>query len=212
MAEMQECSKCGIGKEITSFHRRGNGYRKDCKDCVAEKTKAHRLKNSELIKSKKKKYWEENKHRFSESRSEYYNEYKTTEKRRESARNWARRNRIKHIEYHRHRYNTDPQFNLAIKVRRRIHMALRRIKSGRKDKIIDLLGCTYSFFKEYIEHKFIDGMNWEMVFNGSIHIDHIKPCSAFDLTDFENQKICFHYTNLQPLWAIDNMIKHNKAA
>ena len=43
-----------------------------------------------------------------------------------------------------------------------------------------------------------------------IHIDHIKPCAKFDLTKKEEQEKCFHYTNLQPLWAIDNMMKSNK--
>lgn len=42
------------------------------------------------------------------------------------------------------------------------------------------------------------------------HVDHIIPCSSFDLTDIKQQKICFHYTNLQPLWAIDNLKKSNK--
>ena len=50
-------------------------------------------------------------------------------------------------------------------------------------------------------------MKWEDVMNGKIHIDHIKPCSSFDLSKPEEQKKCFHFTNLQPLWARDNLVK-----
>ena len=48
-------------------------------------------------------------------------------------------------------------------------------------------------------------MSWDKI--NLIHIDHIIPCSSFDLSDPKQQKICFHYTNLQPLWAVDNLKK-----
>lgn len=51
-------------------------------------------------------------------------------------------------------------------------------------------------------------MSWDNF--GEWYIDHIKPCCSFDLTDIEQQKKCFHYTNLQPLWAIDNLKKSGK--
>ena len=59
--------------------------------------------------------------------------------------------------------------------------------------------------KAYLELQFTDGMTWEN--RGNWHIDHIRPCASFDLTDPEQQKQCFHYTNLQPLWAADNLAK-----
>jgi hypothetical protein len=89
-------------------------------------------------------------------------------------------------------------------------MMLKWIGAGRKDRVIDLLGCTYEFFKGYIEGKFTEGMKWEYVFSGVIHLDHKKPCSKFDLNNIEQQRECFHYTNMQPLWAFDNMVKHDK--
>jgi len=65
---------------------------------------------------------------------------------------------------------------------------------------MDLLGCEIQFFKEYLESKFKIGMSWENY--GKIwHVDHIIPCKKFDLQNPEQQKKCFHYTNLQPLWA-----------
>jgi hypothetical protein len=72
-------------------------------------------------------------------------------------------------------------------------------------KTRDFLGCTDEFLQKYLISKFSDGMTVENY--GEWHIDHIKPCSSFDLTDPEQQKLCFHYTNLQPLWAEENLIK-----
>ena len=61
-----------------------------------------------------------------------------------------------------------------------------------------------------MENKFQDGMNWENYGFYGWHIDHIIPCSSFDMIDPEQQKICFHYSNLQPLWAADNFRKSDK--
>lgn len=76
-------------------------------------------------------------------------------------------------------------------------------------KHIDSLGCTIGFYKNYIESKFLPGMTWENHGRGEgkWQIDEIKPCASFDLSDPEQYKECFHYTNAQPLWAIDNMKK-----
>ena len=67
------------------------------------------------------------------------------------------------------------------------------------------LGCDGCFLKKYIEDQFTDGMSWER--RSEIHIDHIIPFSAFDLTNEEERAKCCHYSNLQPLWARDNMQK-----
>ncbi len=66
---------------------------------------------------------------------------------------------------------------------------------------IELLGCDINFLKEYLESKFTKGMSWENYGQAGWHIDHIKPCASFNLSNLEEQKTCFHYTNLQPLWA-----------
>ena len=53
-------------------------------------------------------------------------------------------------------------------------------------------------------------MTWKNYGRNGWHIDHILPCSSFDLTDPEQRRKCFHYTNLQPLWEIDNIRKSDK--
>jgi len=68
-----------------------------------------------------------------------------------------------------------------------------------------LLGCSISFLKIFLEAKFKEGMTWEN--HGEWHIDHIKPCASFNLLNDDEQKKCFNYTNLQPLWALENLSK-----
>jgi len=73
---------------------------------------------------------------------------------------------------------------------------------------LDLLGCTVEELRAHLEKQFKRGMSWSNY--GRWHIDHIRPCASFDLTDPEQQRICFHYSNLQPLWAEENMRKGAK--
>ena len=73
---------------------------------------------------------------------------------------------------------------------------------------MELTGCSVIFLKGYLEAKFKDGMNWSN--HGLWHIDHIKPCISFNLLDENEQKACFHYSNLQPLWASENLSKSCK--
>jgi len=70
-----------------------------------------------------------------------------------------------------------------------------------------LLGCTINEFIFYLECKFKEGMTWENRSLQGWHLDHIIPCSSFDLTKKREQKKCFHYTNYQPLWAEENLSK-----
>ena len=71
----------------------------------------------------------------------------------------------------------------------------------------DLLGCSIQDARRYLEDQFTKGMSWEN--HGEWHIDHRKPCASFDLTNVEEQRVCFHYTNLQPLWASENLSKQD---
>lgn len=71
-----------------------------------------------------------------------------------------------------------------------------------------LTGASIEVVKEHLERQFKKGMSWEN--RGEWHVDHIRPCASFDLTDPEQQKQCFHYTNLQPLWAAENISKSDR--
>jgi len=74
-------------------------------------------------------------------------------------------------------------------------------------KTVQYLGCSIAELMEYLQKQWQPGMSWDNHALNGWHIDHIRPCASFDLTDIEQQKLCFHYTNLQPLWAEDNLRK-----
>ncbi len=102
--------------------------------------------------------------------------------------------------------------NIHFKLRTRLSSNFHRFfKTGKTDQTtLNLLGCSLIFFKTYLEGLFQPGMNWENYGQKGWHIDHIIPCSSFDLSILEEQKICFNYSNLQPLWANQNLTKSNK--
>lgn len=105
------------------------------------------------------------------------------------------------------RRKTDPTFRITDNLRRRINAAMRGIGIKRNKKSLDLLGVPdMEFFWNYLEKKFKKGMTRKNY--GQWHIDHIIPCFAFDLSKEEEQMKCFHYTNLQPLWASENLSKN----
>ena len=91
-------------------------------------------------------------------------------------------------------------------VRYRIWFYLKSNNITKKNKTFDIVGCSPEFLKEHLEKQFISGMTWEN--RNEWHIDHIIPLSSAKTED-ELYKLC-HYTNLQPLWAEDNLKKSNK--
>lgn len=105
---------------------------------------------------------------------------------------------------------TDPLFKLKHLLSHRIRRAIYDQKGMKSGKTIELLGCTILEARNHIEKQFKDGMHWENHGNHGWHIDHIKPCSSFDLTKKEEQNECFNFKNLQPLWALENLKKGNK--
>jgi hypothetical protein len=108
----------------------------------------------------------------------------------------------------REKYNSNNEFKIKSLLRRRLLNAVG--KNFKKGKAIEYLGCSIEEFKTHIAKQFKDGMAWDNHKVDVWHIDHIKPCDSFDLTKEEEQRICFHYSNMQPLWAKENYSKGYK--
>lgn len=108
------------------------------------------------------------------------------------------------------RFKTDLRFRIEATLRSRIRKVLKRQNAMRAGKLPTLLGCSLAEFKSYIASLFTEGMTWEKLMSGEIHIDHKVPCRAFDLRDPEQQARCFHFSNHQPLWWPDNLAKADK--
>lgn len=112
-------------------------------------------------------------------------------------------------EYQRTRRQTNPTAKLAVTLRNRMSDAIRRAKASKKsDQTLKLVGCTWTELQNHISAQFQPGMTWEN--HGEWHIDHIRPCASFDLTKEDEQRACFNFTNLQPLWAHENLSKGAK--
>ena len=86
-------------------------------------------------------------------------------------------------------------------------MAIRR--GSKTGSAVKDLGCSIPELKLYLEERFQPGMTWDN-YGSAWHIDHIRPLANYDLSDREVLKQLVHYTNLQPMWAIDNIKKSNK--
>jgi len=114
--------------------------------------------------------------------------------------------KAKAIGYNRHRYARDPSFKLKTLLRNRLRSAIKN--KSRKGSAVKLLGCTIDELLVYFEGLFTKGQTWAN--HGLWHIDHVLPLASFDLEDPAQLAIACHYTNLQPLWAFDNLSKNNK--
>lgn len=123
-------------------------------------------------------------------------------------RSWRIRNRDHILNYVKTQYRENPQFAIASRLSSRLNRKLKLLGLKKSMATFKLIGCSPKELKQRLESKFKDGMSWE---NRRLwHIDHKRPCASFDLRDLEQQKACFHYSNLQPLWAKENMSKGSR--
>ena len=111
--------------------------------------------------------------------------------------------------YQARRRAEDPGYRLKHRLQSRIRKALGGV-TRKALATMALIGCSVEELRAYIEAQFREGMSWENMHLW--HIDHIKPVASFDLSDFAQQQECFHYTNLQPLWAEENRRKGSRCA
>ncbi len=165
-------------------------YDKYCKKCKTKINSKYCESNIEKIKEIGKTYRKNNRERITLVRNR-----------------WKNKNREKYNEigriYMKKRRDDDPDFKLLTNLRHRMNLALKNgTKSGHT---LSLIGCSIEELWEHLETKFCDGMSRETY--GLWHIDHIKPCTLFDLTDEREQRRCFNYKNLQPMIALENITK-----
>jgi len=166
------CKNCNIKRIQIRYEQNqdklqeyGRTYYLDNLEKRKKQVNDYRLKNLETVNAKKKIYNAKNKDKTSKRSAAYQKKRKTY----------------------------DPAFKLLCSLRGRTNKA---VKHGFKSaKTLELLGCSPEYLKEYFGAKFTEGMTWEIFLkSGRIHVDHIRPCSSFDLTDPAQQRICFHYT------------------
>jgi len=124
----------------------------------------------------------------------YKNQYKN---RKEYRKQWQKNKR-----------ENSKEFRILSNLRARLFNAIKLGNNQKKGSTQELLGCTIIELAIHLEKQFKEGMSWENY--GKWHIDHITPCSYFDLSKIKEQKKCFHYTNLQPLWEFENLQKGDK--
>ncbi len=200
------CTKCKKRKKLKEFYKnrtKRDGHNSRCISCAKKYFKNYFQIHKEEHKKRCKKYHDthkeqkkllrlKNKQKIQKQQKEYY--LKNKEK-------IAERDK----EYRKNKYHTDINFKIRCLLRKRIYKALHgKTKSKRT---LELLGCSIEFLKAHLEKQFKSGMNWDNHSRTGWHIDHIKPCDKFDLTKKSEQEKCFHYTNLQPLWAEENLTK-----
>ncbi len=218
---MKQCSKCKQDKELDQFNKDKvgkYGVKSKCKLCISEynneysnvnksKIQQYYKDNKEYINSKSKEYYESNREHIIQKQIQYGKD--NPEVRRKATAKYNKDNPDFYKTYRKNRYHNDPQFKLRLTLSTRLADILKKKNTIKDSSILKLLGCTLDELKQYIENIFKHNMNWDNW--GKVwELDHIKPCSSFDLTDIEEQKICFHYTNLQPLYKQENRKKSNK--
>lgn len=205
MENTKVCKSCQKEFPATSeyFHVLKNGkygLQTSCKKCRKKRDIQYRKNNKEKIKKQRHDNYIKNREKQLKKYQEYYIKNKT------KIQKYKLKNKAKTAKYQKNKYHSDPEFRLRIILSVRINSLIKK----KKNKTLDLVGCDVKTLKQYLENKFLKGMSWKNYGFYGWHIDHIRPCSSFDLTNPEQQKICFHYTNLQPLWAADNLRKSDK--
>ncbi len=203
----KKCTRCGEIKDVSEFNKCSkakDGLDYWCRKCKkdfykdpinkerkAKSDKAYAERNKEKIKQYKKDWQKNNKDRLRERYQKWYNDnrkaiyQKAVDKRKNS--NQAR---LSHT--------------LRTRINKGLHGMLK------EEKTFNLIGCTIDELIKHIESLFVDGMSWDNYGKNGWHIDHIIPVASFDLTKLEEQKKCFNYKNLQPLWAEDNYRKGDR--
>lgn len=162
-------------------------------------------KNRDRTRAASNRWKAENQERNRDYKLRWYEE--NAERERERCRRWNTKNRHHRSEHMRHKRATEPSFRLAGNLRNRVREALALNGQSKSARTMELIGCSAAELRDHLEQQFQLGMSWSNY--GAWEIDHRIPCQAFDLSDPEQQRACFHWSNLQPLWKAENRSKGN---
>lgn len=159
--------------------------------------------------AKMREYYANRREQMLKEKQKYYLANKETLRLKKKAYYDSNKSKViaKNLSYINTRSKVDVEYRLSRRLRSRLNLAIRNEYKG--GLAVKELGCSISDFKEYLESKFQEGMTWDNYGLKGWHIDHINPLSNFDLLDDSQIKLACHYTNLQPLWAKDNLRKSN---
>lgn len=209
----KKCTRCSQEKRISEFSRdksTKDGLNYYCRKCSSAIGLAWQAKNSEKVRAAHAAWYIVHRNEILAKRATY--RANNREQIRIYSAAYQAAHRTAEAAYDRHRLQTNLQYRLAHALRKRLFKAVRSQLSGgepgkRGGSAVRDMGCSIVEFKNYIESKFQPGMSWDNWGPKGWHIDHIVPLSKFDLTNREQFLKACHYTNLQPLWARDNLSK-----
>jgi hypothetical protein len=173
-----------------------------------EYDRLYRLKNRERIKERKKKEYLKNRCEILNKRKNYYQ--KNSKKLIDYQKSYRFHNIEKIRTIKRNYQKNQRKTNFLYRISKNLRSRITKLLKNNKSNYNELIGCSSEKLISHLESKFLDGMTWKNYGLRGWHIDHIKPCSVFNLTKVEEQRRCFHYSNLQPLWAKDNLRKGSK--
>ena len=180
------------------------------KDVINARRRANRAQDPWRYRQLERQAYENDPSRKKEQSRKYRERY--PEKKREQMARWLAR---RHIDERRayaralqKKLRANPNFRIAASLRSRLGAALRGKQKG--GSVICDLGCSIPEFRAYIEAQFAPEMSWENWGRYGWHLDHIHPLAQFDLADPAQFRIAVHFSNYQPLWAKDNLVKNKR--
>ena len=204
--EQKEHNKTYREKNKKERNEYNKAYREKNKEKLKEKQKVYREANRERIKERNKAWCEKNKEKIKEKKKAWReaNREETNKKNKV----WREANRYYQNEYNKERRKTDPLFKLKSNLRDASRRAWKgQTKNATTEK---LLGCSYNDFKDYITAQFVGNMSWDN-YGDAWHVDHIIPLATVeDVSQTELISSLCHFSNLQPLFAEDNISKNDR--
>lgn len=204
MNEFYVCKHCSEQAPRAELNKKGWLV---CNPCLRKFQKSYREKHKEKLKALNAKYLVDNKEAIRAQRKAYRdsNKDKLKAQRKATWKKHGKKYSASHYKWKVKKLKTDVNFKLRETIRSRIAMAIKG--KAKRGSAIKLLGCSIEHFKQHIESQFKAGMTWDNWSLRGWHLDHIKPIKDFDLTDLNQLAEVCHYTNLRPLWAVDNLAK-----